>query len=101
MHNQVLRFDKFRELYATDSFFAPLLEDVTVMLHSYYHLHDGFYFKGNQLCVPNACLRLKIIAELHNEGHMSRDKTLTIITNTYFQLIIRHDIYYYIETCRC
>ena len=28
MHNQVLEFDIFRELYAIDPFFASLLEDV-------------------------------------------------------------------------
>ena len=47
MHNQVIEFDTFRELYATDPFFAPLLEDITAGFLSDYHLHDGFLFKGN------------------------------------------------------
>ena len=47
MHNQVLGFDTFRELYATDPFFAPLFEDVDAGFQSDYHLHDRFFFKGN------------------------------------------------------
>jgi len=43
---------------------------------------------------------LKIIAELHNEGHMGRDKTLALIANTYFWPTMRREIYHYVETCR-
>ncbi|KAJ8630683.1 hypothetical protein MRB53_024006 [Persea americana] len=39
-------------------------------------MHDGFLFKGNQLCVPESSLRLKIIEELHDKGHVERDKML-------------------------
>ncbi|KAH9708053.1 hypothetical protein KPL70_012757 [Citrus sinensis] len=70
MHNQVLGFDTFRELYASDPYFAPILEDVVAGFRSDYHLHDKFLFKSNQLCIPDSSLRLKIIAELHNEGHI-------------------------------
>ena len=52
MHNQVLGFDTFRELYAIDHFFASLLEDITVGFYSDYHLHDRLLYKDNQLCVP-------------------------------------------------
>ncbi|GKE29988.1 putative reverse transcriptase domain-containing protein, partial [Tanacetum coccineum] len=30
-----------------------------------FFLHDGFLFKGNQLCIPDSSLRLQIIKELH------------------------------------
>ncbi|KAH9679135.1 hypothetical protein KPL71_025994 [Citrus sinensis] len=100
MHNQVLGFDTFQELYAADPYFAPLLEDVVIGFRSDYHLHDKFLFKSNQLCVPDSSLRLKIIAKLHNEGHMGRDKTLALIANTYFWPIMRREVYHYVETCR-
>ncbi|KAH9802123.1 Endonuclease [Citrus sinensis] len=99
MHNQVLGFDTFRELYASDPFFASILEDVVAGFCSDYHLHDGFIFKSNQLCVPNSILRLKITAKLHNEGHMGRDKTLALIVNTYFWPTMRREVYHYVETC--
>ncbi|KAH9652366.1 Endonuclease [Citrus sinensis] len=100
MHNQVLGFDTFRELYASDPYFAPILEDVVAGFRSDYHLHDEFLFKSNQLCVPDSSLRLKIISELHNEGHMGRDKTLALIANTYFWPTMRREVYHYVETCR-
>ncbi|KAH9763915.1 Endonuclease [Citrus sinensis] len=100
LHNQVLGFDTFRELYASDPYFAPILEDVVAGFRSDYHLHDQFLFKSNQLCVPNSSLRLKIISELHNEGHMGRDKTLALNANTYFWPTMRREVYHYVETCR-
>ncbi|KAH9716064.1 Endonuclease [Citrus sinensis] len=100
MHNQVLGFDTFRELYASDPYFAPILEDVVAGFSSDYHLHDEFLFKSNKLCVPDSSLRLKIILELHNEGHMGRDKTLVLIANTYFWPTMRREVYHYVETCR-
>ncbi|KAH9681967.1 Endonuclease [Citrus sinensis] len=87
------------QLYASDPFFAPILEDVVAGFRSDYHLHDEFLFKSNQLCVPNSSLRLKIIAELHNEGHMGCDKTLALIANTYFWPTMRREVYHYVETC--
>ncbi|GKF89244.1 putative reverse transcriptase domain-containing protein, partial [Tanacetum coccineum] len=32
----------------------------------------------NQLCIPDTSLRLKIIKELHGEGHVGRDRTLQL-----------------------
>ena len=68
-------------------------------MQSNYHLYDGFLFKGNQLCVPESSLRLKIVAELHNEGHMGCDKTLALIANIYFRPNMRRDVYHYVKTC--
>jgi hypothetical protein len=37
-------------------------------------VHDGFLFKGNRLRIFEESLRLKIIQEMHNEGHMGHAK---------------------------
>ncbi|KAK6114742.1 hypothetical protein DH2020_007011 [Rehmannia glutinosa] len=37
-------------------------------------LHNGFLFKGTQLCIPDSSLRLKLIGELHGAGHVGRDR---------------------------
>lgn len=42
-------------------------------------MHDSFLFKGNQLCVPKGSLRLKIIQEVHNEGHVGCDMMLKFV----------------------
>ncbi|GJU79752.1 putative reverse transcriptase domain-containing protein [Tanacetum coccineum] len=36
------------------------------------NLHNGFLFKGNQLCILDSNLRLQIIKELHGDGHVGR-----------------------------
>lgn len=84
MHNQVLRFNTFRQFYIVDPFFAPLLEDITTGLCSDYRLYDVLLFKSNQLCIPKSSLRLKIIEELRDDRCTGRNKTLAVIVNTYF-----------------
>ncbi|GJV56718.1 hypothetical protein Tco_1457723, partial [Tanacetum coccineum] len=44
-----------------------------------FFLHDGYLFKGNQLCIPDSSLCLQIIKELHGEGHVGRDRTLQLV----------------------
>ena len=41
MHNQVLGFDTFRELYDSDPYFALILEDIIAGFRSDYHLHGS------------------------------------------------------------
>ncbi|GJY83567.1 putative nucleotidyltransferase, ribonuclease H, partial [Tanacetum coccineum] len=45
-----------------------------------FFMRDGFLFKGNQLCIPDSSLRLQIIKELHDEGHVGRDRTLKLVS---------------------
>ncbi|GKB81604.1 putative reverse transcriptase domain-containing protein, partial [Tanacetum coccineum] len=44
-----------------------------------FFLHDGFLFKGNQLCIPDSSLHLQIIQGLHDEGHVGHDRTLKLV----------------------
>ncbi|GJW74094.1 putative reverse transcriptase domain-containing protein, partial [Tanacetum coccineum] len=62
-------------------------------------LHDGFLFKGNQLCIPDSSLRLQIIKELHGEGHVSRDRTLQLVQASYFWPTMRKEVDCYIKRC--
>ena len=71
-------FDSFRDLLAIDPYFSPILDAVRAGEKTDFLLHDGFLFKGNQLCVPNCSLRLHIIQELYGEGHVGRDRTLQL-----------------------
>ena len=76
MQLEVSSFDSFYDLLDTDPYFYPILVVVHMGERSDFLLHDGFLFKGNQLCVPDCSLRLCIIQELHGEGHVGRDRTL-------------------------
>ena len=61
---------------------------------------DGFLFWGNQLCITESSLRLKIIQELHNEGHVGRDRTLQLVAASYFWSTLHKDVGKFVERCR-
>jgi hypothetical protein len=99
MRTQVLGFDSFRELLATDPYFGPILIEVSSGQHSGFTLQDGFLFKGTRLCVPDSSLRLKIIKELHEEGHVGRDKTFRLVSDSYFWPTLRKEVTKLVEGC--
>ena len=76
MQLEVSGFDSFRDLLDTDPYFSSIMSVVCAGNRTDFLLHVGFLFKGNQLCVPDCSLRLRIIKELHGEGHIGRDRTL-------------------------
>lgn len=100
MHATVIGFSSFAELYATDPFFARVLEDAEAGLTSDYTLDDGFLFRDLRICIPECSLRLQIIAELHNEGHVGRDRTLQLVTHSYFWPTLRRDVERFVACCR-
>ena len=81
MQTKVLGFDLFCELLSSDPYFGPILNDVATRKQFDFLIHDDFLFKGNQLCIPDSSLCLRIIQELHNEGYMGRDKTIKLMTD--------------------
>ncbi|GJV41640.1 putative reverse transcriptase domain-containing protein [Tanacetum coccineum] len=78
--------DVIREQLTLDPYFSNVLQGVQSGQKPDFNIHDGFLFKGNQLCIPNTSLRLKIIKELHGEGHVGRDRTLQLVQASYFLL---------------
>ena len=61
MQTKVLGFDFFRELLSSDLYFGPIMDDVATRKRFDFLIHDGFLFKGNQLCIPDSSLRLRVI----------------------------------------
>ena len=61
-------FNSFKDLYPSDPFFGSIWKDHTNGQSGKGLLHDGFLFKGNQLCVPDCSLREKIIQDMHGGG---------------------------------
>nr|GEV73937.1 putative reverse transcriptase domain-containing protein [Tanacetum cinerariifolium] len=74
MQVDVPRLDVIREQLNLDPYFSIVLQGVQSRQKPDFNIHDGFLFKGNQLCIPHTSLRLKIIKELHGEGHVGRDR---------------------------
>jgi hypothetical protein len=79
MQNEVLGFEFIKDLLLTNPFYRPIVGDVTSRVRCDYGLYNGFLFKEHQLCIPDCSLRLKIIQERHNEGHMGHDKTFHLV----------------------
>ncbi|KAG7558942.1 Retrotransposon gag domain [Arabidopsis thaliana x Arabidopsis arenosa] len=89
----------FSDLYPTDPFFSRILHEVQAGSSRDYTLHDGFLFKDSRLCIPDCSLRLQLISELHNEGHVGRDRTLQLVTSSYFWPSLRRDVERFVERC--
>ena len=79
---------------------GPLIQDVQAGKKTEFLLHEGFLFRGNQLCIPSCSLRLQIIKELHGEGHVGRDRTLQLIQKSYFWPTIRKEVEKYVRSCK-
>ena len=79
MKLEVSGFDSFRELLDIDPYFSPILAIVRVGERIDFLVHEGFLFKGNQLCILYCSLRFHIIQKLHGEGYVGRDRTLQLI----------------------
>lgn len=95
----VTGFECLAELYPTDNFFSPIWMDLTHGVRSEYSLVDGFLFRDNRLCVPDCSLRLHIIVDLHKEGHIGRDRTLKLVSESYFWPSLRRDVERFVARC--
>ena len=99
LHSSVPGFSAFVVLYPTDSFFGPIFEATSEGRSSEYTVQDGFLFRGTQLCIPDCSLHLQLITELHQEGHVGRDRTLLLVASSYFWPALRRDIERFFERC--
>ena len=75
MRLKLSSFDSFCDLLDTDPYFSFIMPIVRDGEQTDFCSHDGFHFKGNQLCVPDYSLRLWIFKKLHGERHIGRDCT--------------------------
>ncbi|CAA7022315.1 unnamed protein product [Microthlaspi erraticum] len=100
MHTSVPGFSSFVDLYVTDPFFAKVYVEVTAGARDDFFLSDGFLFRGFQLCLPDCSLRLRVIEELHSEGHVGRDRTLQLVSSSYYWPSLRRDVERFVERCR-
>jgi hypothetical protein len=100
MKSEVIGFELLKDSLSSDPFFGPILEDVSTRTQGGFVLHNGFLFKGIQLCIPEGSLRLKIIKERHDKGHMGRDKTLQLVAEQFYWPSMRREVDKLVKSCR-
>ncbi|KAE8692442.1 hypothetical protein F3Y22_tig00110833pilonHSYRG00063 [Hibiscus syriacus] len=86
-------------MYAADPSFGRIFQEVTKGHRHDFVLHNGYLFRGLQLCIPDCSLRQQIISELHNEGHFGRDKTLALISSDFYWPKLTSDVAHYMNRC--
>lgn len=60
-----------------------------------------FFFVSRDInCVLEGSLHLKIIHELHNEGHVGRDKTLKLMSDQFYWPSMRKEVAKFVEGCQ-
>jgi hypothetical protein len=92
MKLKVIGFELLKDSLSIDPFFGPILEDVSTRAQGGFVFHNGFLFKGTQLCIPEGSLRLKIIKEHHDEGHMGQDKTFLLVAEQFYWPSMRREV---------
>ncbi|GKB47293.1 putative reverse transcriptase domain-containing protein [Tanacetum coccineum] len=100
MQVDVPGLDVICDMVAVDLYFSVVLQGVQAGEKPDFFLHNGFLFKGNQLCIPNSSLLLQIIKELHSDGHVGRDRTLQLVQASYFWPTVRKEVDRYVKRCR-
>ena len=66
------------------------------------HIHDGFLFRANKLCVPNSSVRLLLLQESHGgglTGHFGQKKTYEMLSDHFYWPKMRRDIIRFLERC--
>ncbi len=100
MNVEVPGFASLPTLLETDPYFSKILIKINNGEKTEFLFDKGFLFKGNQLCIPEGSLRLHIIKELHDEGHVGRERTLQLVQASYFWPTIRKEVERYVQHCK-
>jgi len=75
----VTSFEEIRSEYPDDHDFGHIYKALLngeLYDHPKFSIHDGYLFRGNQLCLPATSIREFVLRELHGggcSGHLGRD----------------------------
>ena len=94
MQSIVVGFEIVKSLYENDYDFGNLWKACLSGPKTQFFIHDGYLFRGKQLCISDCSLREAIIREAHGDGlarHLGRDKTLILVQEKfYWPKLVQH-----------
>jgi hypothetical protein len=67
-----------------------------------FHIHDGYLFRANKLCVLESSLRLLLLQESHAgglAGHFGHEKTLLMLAHHFYWPCMHRDVDHYVKRC--
>ena len=100
---KILGLESIKELYANDSYFSePFSMCNKGKGWEKFHLHDGFLFRANKLCIPDCSVHLLLLQEAHAGGlmgHFGANKTESVLVDHFFWLRMRRDMERYVMRC--
>jgi hypothetical protein len=68
---KIFGLEGIKDLYATDSYFVdPFSKCCAGKGWQKFHLHEGFLFRANKLCIPDCFVRPLLLQEAHAGGLM-------------------------------
>jgi hypothetical protein len=95
--------ESIKELYPTDHEFSePFANCTTGKGWEKYHIHDGFLFRANKLCVPHCSVRLLLLQETHAGGlmgHFGWRKTYEMLADHFYWPKMRRDVQRLVQRC--
>ena len=74
MQSVIIGFEIIKTIYEDDSDFGNIWKACLSGPKNQFFIHDGYLFRGKQLCVPNCSLREAIIRKAHDWTFWPRQK---------------------------
>ncbi|KAL4574987.1 hypothetical protein LXL04_021827 [Taraxacum kok-saghyz] len=102
LQSRILGFDFLKDEYPTDPNFGELFATCHTHDVGAFHLHNGFLFRQQQLCIPRHSLRTFLIKEVHDgylAGHQGVDKTILLLRVHFFWPKLTRDVEHFIRRC--
>ena len=92
-----------KDLYHSDHEFSePYAKCTAGKGWEKYHIHDGFLFRANKICVPNCSIRLLLLQESHAGGlmgHFGWKKTYELLADHFYCPKMRRDVERLVQRC--
>ena len=87
LSSKLLGFEHLKDMYENDTDFSDVFKACEHGAFKTFYLHDGFLFRGKQICIPNCSVRELLVRESHSGGlmgHFGVQKTLDMLNEHFY-----------------